>query len=338
MTTHSEDDPVMTLQEAYQRLRECREFGVPNSHYCQLMADAIEPHLTTTPPIADGGAAVAWQLRYNSIQGGWSDWREISKSYYESMLSNTAVQMGSTQLRALFTQPTPADGGEAAAWVVMTAHELASEIWKALDMKCMPGVYLKQAHEAAISVLSRHLHPAPTDANSVGDHLRGLENWAIAGGTLSGDDIQRFRALADRIAPTETNHLGNLLAVTHRDGGHYQSDHGTDKAVEDALRIISQLHVTTDANSGGVPEGWKLVPIEPTVEQLWEMECARYGYERGDSTGGSSAMAYFDKCIRPHRKEPDYACRQEYRALIAYAPTPPMLNASASTREGKANV
>ena len=34
------------------------------------------------------------------------------------------------------------------------------------------------------------------------------------------------------------NHLGNLLAVIHRDGGHYQDEHGTEKAVEDAMMII----------------------------------------------------------------------------------------------------
>lgn len=32
--------------------------------------------------------------------------------------------------------------------------------------------------------------------------------------------------------------LGNLLAVIHRDGGHYQSEHGIDKAIEDAQQRI----------------------------------------------------------------------------------------------------
>ncbi|MBV5322597.1 MAG: hypothetical protein JZU60_02030 [Ilumatobacteraceae bacterium] len=37
------------------------------------------------------------------------------------------------------------------------------------------------------------------------------------------------------------NHLGNLLAVIHRDGGHYQDAHGTDKAVADAMLIVPNL-------------------------------------------------------------------------------------------------
>jgi len=34
------------------------------------------------------------------------------------------------------------------------------------------------------------------------------------------------------------NNLQNLLAVVHRDGGHYASRHGVDKATKDAMRIV----------------------------------------------------------------------------------------------------
>ena len=33
----------------------------------------------------------------------------------------------------------------------------------------------------------------------------------------------------------DTTHLGNLLAMIHGDGGHYRDEHGTDKAVADAI-------------------------------------------------------------------------------------------------------
>jgi hypothetical protein len=33
--------------------------------------------------------------------------------------------------------------------------------------------------------------------------------------------------------------LFDLLAVVHRDGGHYTVEHGLEKSVEDALRIIA---------------------------------------------------------------------------------------------------
>ena len=45
---------------------------------------------------------------------------------------------------------------------------------------------------------------------------------------------------ADNAALRE--HLGNLLAVLHGDGGHYEAEHGTDKAVADALtRFYSNI-------------------------------------------------------------------------------------------------
>lgn len=34
------------------------------------------------------------------------------------------------------------------------------------------------------------------------------------------------------------NMLMNLLAVIHRDGGHYVSEHGFEKATEDAMNVI----------------------------------------------------------------------------------------------------
>lgn len=37
------------------------------------------------------------------------------------------------------------------------------------------------------------------------------------------------------------DHLGNLLARIHRDGGQYQAEHGTEKAVAEADRIVSEM-------------------------------------------------------------------------------------------------
>ncbi len=42
------------------------------------------------------------------------------------------------------------------------------------------------------------------------------------------------------------NHLLNLLAVTHRDGGHYTEKHGLNKSIEDAMKIVSNLVVRGD--------------------------------------------------------------------------------------------
>lgn len=56
--------------------------------------------------------------------------------------------------------------------------------------------------------------------------------------------ISDHRALIVRLS-TENDHLrdllNNLLATIHGDGGHYVSEHGLDKAVEDAIRkVVSQ--------------------------------------------------------------------------------------------------
>lgn len=41
-------------------------------------------------------------------------------------------------------------------------------------------------------------------------------------------------------------HLGNLLARIHRDGGHYEEEHGTEKAVKDADHIVAQLYTDVE--------------------------------------------------------------------------------------------
>ena len=40
--------------------------------------------------------------------------------------------------------------------------------------------------------------------------------------------------------------LGSLLAVIHRDGGHYQAEHGTKKASDDAQQRVRATHGTAD--------------------------------------------------------------------------------------------
>lgn len=40
--------------------------------------------------------------------------------------------------------------------------------------------------------------------------------------------------------------IEDLLAIIHRDGGHYQSEHGKDKAIEDAIMVVCNLRVNSD--------------------------------------------------------------------------------------------
>lgn len=48
----------------------------------------------------------------------------------------------------------------------------------------------------------------------------------------------------------EKKWLGEILTVIHRDGGHYQTTHGTAKAVVDAHKIVSDLFATARTLSG----------------------------------------------------------------------------------------
>ena len=56
-------------------------------------------------------------------------------------------------------------------------------------------------------------------------------------------DAEMQAAITDRDASRK---LGNLLAVIHRDGGHYQDAHGTDKAIADAEQRIRATHGAAD--------------------------------------------------------------------------------------------
>ena len=42
------------------------------------------------------------------------------------------------------------------------------------------------------------------------------------------------------------SYLLNLLAVIHRDGGHYTEKHGINKSVKDAMLIVSHFLVKED--------------------------------------------------------------------------------------------
>jgi hypothetical protein len=54
---------------------------------------------------------------------------------------------------------------------------------------------------------------------------------------------------AERQLAEASHELNNLLAVIHRDGGHYVSEHGKTKAVEDATKLSSsRIGLLQDAN------------------------------------------------------------------------------------------
>ena len=46
--------------------------------------------------------------------------------------------------------------------------------------------------------------------------------------------------------------LQNLLAVIHRDGGHYTAEHGLEKSVQDAMRLVPELRAERDELRAGL--------------------------------------------------------------------------------------
>lgn len=79
---------------------------------------------------------------------------------------------------------------------------------------------------------------------------------------------------ATRIAALEADAkwLGELLAIIHRDGGHYQAQHGTEKAVNDAHLLWADLMTRAEARAarapapapGGAVKSYYGEPISPT--------------------------------------------------------------------------
>lgn len=63
--------------------------------------------------------------------------------------------------------------------------------------------------------------------------------------------INELEAASERMtrASDDAKHLGNLLAVIHGDGGHYQDEHGTAKAVADAEAKVVQWLASDDAKA-----------------------------------------------------------------------------------------
>ena len=68
----------------------------------------------------------------------------------------------------------------------------------------------------------------------------------------TADEIHAYAIAAVELnrqpASNDSQHLNNLLARIHRDGGHYQGQHGTDKAVADADLIVARLYGSEDSS------------------------------------------------------------------------------------------
>jgi len=67
-----------------------------------------------------------------------------------------------------------------------------------------------------------------------------------------GSDTALMIQAADMLE-ADAQELSNLLARIHRDGGHYEAEHGRGKAVADADLVVSKLNVLSDAQQVAAP-------------------------------------------------------------------------------------
>lgn len=97
------------------------------------------------------------------------------------------------------------------------------------------------------------LHAMPPDRDEDSASGRYLPMRRSAGGNFqfplySATALERV--VRDR--DEARRQLGELLAIVHRDGGHYQSLHGDEKAVADAHLVWGELISQAESNMTGV--------------------------------------------------------------------------------------
>lgn len=101
-------------------------------------------------------------------------------------------------------------------------------------------------------------------------------------------------------------HLGNLLAIIHGDGGHYQAEHGNEKATTDAIAKYYELRARHDEALPGV----ELSFPSPRTSR----DCI---IEEGYHAAQEVAALLFTK--QSHPRIPLAATRQNAEVLIAQA-------------------
>ena len=76
--------------------------------------------------------------------------------------------------------------------------------------------------------------------------------------------------------------LLDLLAIIHRDGGHYVGTHGIDKAVEDAMQIVANRVPVKEIKDRLQPLINYLANVEAHSAVLWGSSVHRCRYGGGD--------------------------------------------------------
>lgn len=111
-------------------------------------------------------------------------------------------------------------------------------------------------HDAAITAARDYLATEPS-----GERAKVAERLRCIGRLVSYSDV--YTKAADMLE-ADAQQVSNLLARIHRDGGHYESEHGRSKAINTADLIVAKLNAMDDAQQA------KRVPMsDERIEEEW---------------------------------------------------------------------
>jgi len=96
---------------------------------------------------------------------------------------------------------------------------------------------------------------------------KGLDEPGIRKGALPKSSINDGNPFVEEIEEKGNKQLSNLLAVIHRDGGHYEQEHGTEKAVNNAIARYYQLVYTIDMLLVAIDSLPPLTAIQGVLEE-----------------------------------------------------------------------
>lgn len=94
-----------------------------------------------------------------------------------------------------------------------------------------------------------YAHPQPMTDSDWPEVMSSVQDadGRVTSATLQVSDVITRMVPVSETKTDTARHLSNLLARIHRDGGHYEAEHGTDKAVADADARVAMLNVMADA-------------------------------------------------------------------------------------------
>lgn len=97
---------------------------------------------------------------------------------------------------------------------------------------------------------------SPAQVITLLDEIDRLRTESVAADIRISNDA---RTIAELTAERDDAHkdLGNLLAIIHRDGGHYAEEHGKSEAYDQAVAVCASYRQAVDAAIAALKEALK---------------------------------------------------------------------------------